>query len=168
MQPIANAPGDFVVMQGEYMNAASLRITQREHPPSDSEISEWLGKEPYKHWKYFIQLIEQAYPNVFTPEWLFGGKKHGWSLRYKKSKSFCTLIPEKNRFALLIVFGAEERSKVETIKDSLSQYVQREYDQATTYHDGKWLLLTIDSDTVLKDVMRLLVVKRKPKNEIMV
>ena len=150
-------------VQGEYMNEASIRITQREHPPSGAEISEWIGKGPYKHWEYFIQLIEQAYPNVFTSEWLFGGKKHGWSLRYKKGKSFCTLIPEKHRFALLIVFGAEERSKVETIKDSLSQYVQSEYDRATTYHDGKWLLLTIDSDAVLKDAMCLLALKRKPK-----
>ncbi len=148
------------------MGEACIRIIQREHPPSDSEIREWIGKEHYKYWKHVTQLIEQTYPNVFTPEWLFGGKKHGWSLRYKKSKSFCTLVPEKNRFALLIVFGAEERTKVETIKDSLSRYVQREYGQATTYHDGKWLLLTIDSDTILKDVMRLLAVKRKPKNEV--
>jgi len=148
------------------MDEASIRITQREHQPSDSEIREWIGKERYKHWRHVKQLIEQAYPNVFAPEWLFGGKKHGWSLRYKKSKSFCTLVPEKNRFALLIVLGAEERTKVETIKDSLSEYVQREYDQATTYHDGKWLLLTIDSDTLLRDVMRLLAVKRKPKNEV--
>jgi len=153
-------------MQDEYMNEASIRITQREHPPSDSEIREWIGKEPYEHWKHVIQLIEKAYPNVFIPEWLYGGKKYGWSLRYKKSKSFCTLVPEKNRLALLIIFGAEERTKVETIKDSLSHYVQREYDQATTYHDGKWLLLTIDSDTVLKDAMCLLAVKRKPKNEV--
>lgn len=149
------------------MNETSIRITQREHPPSDSEIREWIGKESYKHWKNVIQLIAQAYPDVFTPEWLFGGKKHGWSLRYKKGKSFCTLVPEKDRFALLIVFGAEEQTKVETVKDSLTQYVQREYDQATPYHDGKWLLLTIDSDAVLKDAMSLLAVKRKPKNDIM-
>ncbi len=148
------------------MDEAHIRITQREHPPSDFEVRKWIGKEPYKYWKQVTQLIEQTYPNVFTPEWLFGGKKHGWSLRYKKSKSFCTLVPEKDRFALLIVFGAEERTKVETIKDSLSRYVQKEYDQATTYHDGKWLLLAIDSDTILKDVMRLLAVKRKPKNEV--
>lgn len=155
-----------IVMLGEYMNDASIRITEREQPPSDSEIMEWIGEEPYKYWKHVIQLIEQAYPNVFIPEWLYGGKKHGWSLRFKKSKSFCTLVPEKNRFALLIVFGGEERAKVEAIRDSISQYVQREYDKATTYHDGKWLLLTIDSDMILKDVLRLLAVKRKPKNEV--
>jgi hypothetical protein len=147
------------------MNEPSIRMTQRDNPPSDYEIGEWIGKEALKYWKHITHLIEQTYPNVFTPEWLFGGKKHGWSLRYKKSKSFCTMIPEKNRFVLLIVFGAEERAKVEDMRDSLSQNTQKGYDEATTYHDGKWLLLTIDTDKVVEDVMRLPAVKRRPKND---
>ncbi len=147
------------------MNEPSIRMTQRPNLPSDSEIVEWIGKKAHRYWKYIMQQIEQIYPNVFTPEWLFGGKKHGWSLRYKRSKSFCTLIPEKNRFALLIVFGTEERAKVGAMRDSLSQHTQKEYDEATTYHDGKWLILTIDTAEVLEDVMQLLAVKRKPKND---
>jgi hypothetical protein len=75
------------------------------------------------------------------------------------------LIPEKNRFALLILFGAEERAKVQAMRDSLSQNTQKEYDEATTYHDGKCLILTIDSDGIVKDVRQLLAVKRKPKND---
>jgi len=74
------------------------------------------------------------------------------------------MIPEKNRFAILIVFGAEERTKVETIRGGLSAQIQRAYDDATTYHDGKWLLLTVDADRVVDDVERLLSVKRKSKN----
>jgi len=151
-------------MQEEYKNESSMRMTERDKPPTGSEIKEWIGKEAHRYWKHVMQLIEQTYPNVFTPDWLFGGKKHGWSFRYKKGKSFCTLIPEKNRFALLIVFGAEERGKVEAIRDSLSQHTQKAYDEATTYHDGKWLRLTINTDRVVEDVMRLLAVKRRPKN----
>jgi hypothetical protein len=146
------------------MNESNSRMTQRDNPPSTSEIEQWIGREPYEYWKHVTQLIEQNYPKVFTPEWLFGGQKHGWSLRYKKNKSFCTLIPEKNRFAMLIVFGAEERAKVEAIRDRLSEQTQKEYDNATTYHDGKWVHLTVDNDTVVNDVKRLLAVKRRPKN----
>lgn len=151
-------------MQEEEMNETSIRMTQLGNSPSDSEIAEWLGEGAYQYWKQVTNLIERNYPDNFTPEWLFGGKKHGWSLRYKKSKSFCTLIPEKNHFALLIVFGADERSKVETIRDSLSTCTQMEYDTATTYHDGKWVLLTINSNEVIEDVMKLLALKRKAKN----
>ncbi len=146
------------------MGESNSRITQRDSPPSDHEVARWIGKEAYKYWDHVTYLIEQNYPGVFVPEWLFGGEKHGWSLRYKKSKSFCTFIPEKNRFALLIVFGTEERAKVEGIRDSLSKLTLKEYDKATTYHDGKWVLLTINSDKVVKDVRKLLAIKRKPKN----
>ena len=102
------------------MNESSVRMTQPGDPPNDPEVADWIGHDAYQYWKRIEHLIEQEYPGVFAPEWLFGGKKHGWSLRYKKSRSFCTLIPEKDRFTLLIVFGAKERTKVETIRDSLS------------------------------------------------
>ncbi len=110
-----------------------------------------------------MEWIEGSYPDVFVPEWIYGGRKHGWSLRFKRSKSFCTLIPEKGRFALLIIFGAEERKKVEAIREGLSLHAREEYDKAETYHDGKWLLLAIDSEKALQDAFSLLTVKRKPK-----
>jgi hypothetical protein len=145
------------------MNESSHRITEPGKPPTPKQVEAWIGRDAYGFWKRVAQLIEQNHPNVFTPEWLFGGKKHGWSLRYKKGKSFCNLIPEKGRFAILIVFGAEERTKVETIRHELSARILREYDKATTYHDGKWLRLTVDADVVVADVEQLLAVKRKPK-----
>jgi hypothetical protein len=155
-------------MRGGEMSESTTRMTNAGAPPTNSAVADWVGRNGYKYWKLITQLIEQGYPGVFSPEWLFGGKKHGWSLRYKKNKSFCTLIPERSRFALLIVFGAEEREKVEAIRNSLSKDTQREYDEATTYHDGKWLLLTIDSDRVVKDAIRLLAVKRRPGNEMVI
>ncbi|MDO9166156.1 MAG: DUF3788 domain-containing protein [Rhodoferax sp.] len=147
------------------MSDSTNRMTEPGNPPTASAVADWVGNDAHKYWEQITQLIEQNYPGVFTPEWLYGGKKHGWSLRYKKSRSFCTLIPEKNRLALLIVFGAEDREKVESLRNSLAKKTQNEYDQATTYHDGKWLLLEIDTDSVVKDVMLLLAAKRRPKNE---
>ncbi|OPY15014.1 MAG: hypothetical protein A4E66_00227 [Syntrophus sp. PtaB.Bin001] len=138
-------------------------MTKPGSPPTNSEVAEWLGGEAFEYWKRLANFIDRHYPGVFTPEWLFGGRKHGWSLRYKKSKSFCTFVPEKNRFALLIVFGAAEREKVESIRDSLSAEIRKQYDAAHTYHYGKWLLITVDSGTVAADVQLLLAVKRKPK-----
>lgn len=100
------------------MSQGRDRMTGRDDPPNDAEIADWIGRDAFRYWKRTIEGIEKAYPDAFAPEWLFGGKKHGWSLRYKKSRSFCTLIPEKDRFALLIVFGAEERARVEALRES--------------------------------------------------
>jgi hypothetical protein len=145
------------------MDETTHRMTELGKPPTASQVEEWIGKKYYRFWQRVTQLIEQNYPNMFTPEWLFGGKKHGWSLRFKKGKSFCTFIPERNRFSILIVFGTEERAKVKAIHDDLSKRAWEDYMKATTYHDGKWLLLTVDAEDVLADVEKLLAVKRKPK-----
>lgn len=137
-------------------------MTDRERAPTAKALAAWLGPSAHEQWKRAADWIAKSYPDVFVPEWLFGGKKHGWSLRYKKSKSFCTFVPEKGRFRLLIVFGAEDRAKVEAMRATLSKATRQGYDQATTYHDGKWLLLDVADEATLGDVQRLLMSKRKP------
>lgn len=158
-------PGEPCAMQEGQMIETGSRMTDPYGPPNDSEITEWIGEKGVEYWNRIRTVIDENYPGVFVPEWLFGGRKHGWSLRYKKGKSFCTLIPEKDRCALVIVFGAEEREKVESMKGKLSLKSREEYETATTYHDGKWVFLTVDSESVVEDIRLLLAVKRKPKIE---
>jgi hypothetical protein len=100
---------------------------------------------------------------VFSPEWLFGGKKNGWYLRYKKSKSFCQFIPRQKKFIILIVFGAKERDQVEKVTGDLNPKTKAEYDKAKTYHDGKWLFLNVGNKDIVKDAQKLLSMKRKIK-----
>ena len=131
--------------------------------PSPRRLAAWLGPDAYRRWQWVRQSIERNYPGVFSPEWIDGGKKHDWALRYKKSRSFCTLNPEKNRFTIQIVFGADERVKVAAMEGDLATHAKQDYERATTYHDGKWLFLVVDSDEVIADVERLLAAKRKPR-----
>lgn len=132
--------------------------------PDEYAVSNWIGPENYDRWKKILQFIESNYAGIFPPDdWLFGGKKHGWGLRLKKSRSFCTLIPERNRLLIIIVLGEKEREKVDAILHELSPGVHTEYANAVTYHDGKWLAIAVDGDEILEDVKKLLVIKRKPK-----
>ncbi len=146
------------------MDGKNLRIAEPVGPPSVAKVKSWIGGRAYGFFDHITKTITRRYPGIFVPEWLYGGKKHGWSLRYKKSKSFCTLIPEKGCLKVLIVFGADERRKVEDIRSKLSASVRKQYDDAPTYHDGKWLLLTIDSSEIIGNIEILLEVKRKPKD----
>ena len=68
-----------------------------------------------------------------------------------------------NNIALLLVLGRDERAKVETLQNELSPETMRQYYEATTYHDGKWLLMIIDKDRCVNDVEKLFEIKRKPK-----
>ncbi len=142
------------------MKNISPRMTEK--MPDARSLRAWLGVTNDKRWRELVRYIDGAYPGVFKPEWLFGGKKHGWSLRYKKSKSFCTLVPERGTFLVLIVFGREEREKAEKILAGLTPAVRAIYEGATTYHDGKWVLIPVSQDRRLRDIQELLTVKRRP------
>ena len=145
------------------MSTIGERLVDGSREPNARSIVACVGSANNKRWKHLVQFIETRYPGIFSPEWLFGGQKYGWGLRFKKSKSFCTLIPERNRFLIQIVLGGKERDEVETILNELSPYIRRLYEQATTYHDGKWLAIPVDRDDLLEDIQRLLAIKRKPR-----
>lgn len=146
------------------MGELGRRMLDGDREPDAESVAQWLGAQSYRRWMRLIEFIEGNYPGVFTPDWLFGGKKHGWGLRFKKSKSFCTLIPERNRLVVLIVLGGKEREETEKILPQLSPGVRTTYTEATTYHDGKWLAIPATRDAMLDDIKRLLVIKRKPRH----
>ena len=132
--------------------------------PDSDTVLRWIGLDSFKRWNNLVKYIEDTYPGVFPQnEWLYGGKKYGWGLRFKKSKSFCTLIPERNRFAIQIVLGRKEREKTESVLPELHLSIREIYASSTTYHDGKWLFIIPDSDEIIEDVKRLLAIKRSPK-----
>ena len=65
----------------------------------------------------------------------------------------------------MIIFGKEERAKFEAVRDTFSNAVCRQYDEAQTYHDGKWVMFEPTNTAELDDYMRLLAVKRKPNRK---
>jgi hypothetical protein len=145
------------------MSGIGERMLDGSKQPDARSVGAWLGASGYKHWMRLLDFIEVNYPGVFAPDWIFGGKKHGWGLRFKKSKSFCTLIPERKRLVVQIVFGGEEREKAAKILPELTPSAREAYTEATTYHDGKWLALVVDRTEILDDIEKLLALKRKPK-----
>lgn len=136
------------------------RLTDKSAPPDDAMIRAWIGPEAFEHWSALRDWIEASYPGVFSPDWIYGGKKHGWSLRYKKSRAFCTFLPEYRAFSAVVVLGAAERGKTEAQRDKLSPRLMTLYDEAETYHDGKWLKIGISSAGERQDVTELLALKR--------
>lgn len=62
---------------------------------------------------------------------------------------------------MLIIFGKSEREKFETSRGDFSEYINDFYDNTHQYHDGKWLYLDIANDTVIGDIEKLLLIKKK-------
>lgn len=62
----------------------------------------------------------------------------------------------------MIIFGKDERAKFEAIRGTLSDVVCRQYDEAKTYRDGKWVMFEPTNTTDFDDYLKLLTIKRKP------
>ena len=95
----ATAPGDGTLPR------IGNRITDKSAPPDDGAVRAWLGARAFGRWTRLRRWIDESYPGVFEPDWLYGGKNRGWSLRYKKTRAFCTLVPEYRRFSATVVMG---------------------------------------------------------------
>ena len=71
-----------------------------------------------------------------------------------------------NDYGILAVrIGKDERAKFEDIRDTLSDVVCRQYDEAKTYHDGKWVMFEPTNADEFDDYMKLLAIKRKPNRK---
>jgi hypothetical protein len=138
------------------------RITDKSAPPDERTVRSWIGPEAFEHWAELQSWIEASYPGVFAPEWLYGGKKRGWSLRYKKTKAFCTLLPAYRLFSVLVVLGRAEREKFEERRYSWRPQLVKLYDEARAYPDGKWLTVAVSSADDWREVTELVSMKRPP------
>ena len=139
------------------------RMTDKSAPPDDSAVRSWIGPKAFAHWAGLRSWIDACYPEVFSPDWLYGGKKRGWSLRYRKTKAFCTLLPEYRQLSVLVVLGRAEREKFEERRYAWRPPLVKLYDEAPAYPDGKWLTMAISSAADRHDVTELLTMKRPPR-----
>ncbi len=98
--------------------------------------------------------------------WNSGGKKWTYEYKFRKSgKTLCAFSFRENTLGFMIIFGKNERAKVEEIRNELSSDVMEAYDNAQIFHDGKWVMFNIKNNSIIEDLMKLLSIKRKPNRK---
>lgn len=99
-------------------------------------------------------------------KWNNGGKKWSYEYKFRKGgKTLCAFYFKDNTLGFMIIFGKEERVKVEKIRNELSSIVLETYDNAETFHDGKWVMFNITDNSIIEDLKKLLFIKRKPNRK---
>ena len=83
-------------------------------------------------------------------------------------KTLCALYAKENSFGFMVILGEGERNKFEMQRELFSKGVQALYDEATTYHNGKWIMFELKSSGLFGDIERLLQIKRKPDRKTVV
>ena len=98
--------------------------------------------------------------------WNNGGKKWVYEYKFRKGgKTLCAFYFKEDTLGLMIIFGKDERIKVEKIRKNLSPMTLATYDDAEVYRDGKWVMFDIVDFSLVEDLKKLLLIKRKPNRK---
>ncbi len=130
-------------------------------PAPESTVLDALLQDAAPTWHALRDLVDETYD--IAQEW--GGKsKYGeYELRWRRGgKTLATAYFHPGKLVCQIVFGQAERDKVEALQPPLSGELRRCYDEATTFHDGKWVGFELPSTEAAQALRPLLLVKRRP------
>lgn len=129
--------------------------------PTPAMLEELLGPALFPVWQQLCRTIEERYD--MERLWNSGGKNWTYEYKYRRGgKTLCGLYAKSRCLGFLVIFGKEERAKVEAIWEDLSPAIRAQYEQAQTYYDGKWVMFYPEGTTHLEEYMQLLALKRKP------
>ena len=132
--------------------------------PTPEQLAELVGKELYEVWHRLCALIDEKYD--MERVWAAGGKAWTYEYKYRRGgKTLCALYARSDCVGFMVIFGKDERQRFEADHDSYSVEIQRLYDEARTYHDGKWLMFEPKDTSMFVDFMRLLGIKRRPNRK---
>ncbi len=132
--------------------------------PNEEEITALVGKSLYEIWTKLCDLIDGNYD--MDRLWNKGGKAWTYEYKYRRGgKTLCALYARENCIGFMIILGKDERLKFENERENYSVEVQRIYDEAQTYHDGKWIMFEPLDTSMFDDFIKLLKIKRKPNRK---
>ena len=132
--------------------------------PNTEQMTDLVGKSLWEIWEKLCALIDEKYDMDCL--WDNGGKAWTYEYKYRRGgKTLCALYARENCVGFMVILGKDERLKFEKDRENYSKEVQRIYDEAKTYHDGKWIMFEPIDTSLFDDFIRLLGIKRKPNRK---
>ena len=135
-----------------------------EQIPTREDLTQLIGEDKFVLWESLCNTIENLYD--MEKLWGKGGREWIYEYKYRRGgKTLCALYAKENGIGLLIIFGKAEREKFEGEKANYSSALQTVYDDATTYHDGKWMLFELEDMSLFPEFAKMLAIKRRPNRK---
>lgn len=132
--------------------------------PDEEEMTALVGRSLYDVWNKLCALIDEKYD--MERLWDKGGKAWKYEYKYRRGgKTLCALYAREDCVGFMIILGKDERLKFESDRENYSEEVRKKYDEARTYHDGKWIMFEPVDTSLFNDLIELLRIKRKPNRK---
>ena len=120
--------------------------------PNEEEMTALVGQSLYNVWNRLCALIDEKYDMDCL--WNQGGKAWKYEYKYRRGgKTLCALYARESCVGFMIIL------------ENYTKEVQKIYDEAQTYHDGKWIMFEPVDTSLFQDFIRLLSIKRKPNRK---
>ena len=119
-------------------------------------------------WEKLLGYIRYHYE--MDEKWAEGKPthKHYNNLFVRRScKSFIGLSLRDGFFFATVTLGKDEQEKFDVQRDVFAEAVLKQYDEAEALHDGKWLGFEVRDESLIGDIINLLLIKRKPNRKVM-
>jgi len=135
-----------------------------ERNPTVEELQALLGEELLAVWKGVTTAVDEKYE--IDRLWDKGYREWVYEYKYRRGgKTLVTLYAKKETIGVQIIFGKDERVKVEANRENLSEEAMRIYDEAQVFHDGKWVMFFPKDESLNQDFMKMLALKRRPNRK---
>jgi hypothetical protein len=126
-----------------------------------------MGKDVIMTNKEKLQKVSEEIMRFMRGRYLLDEVGDGKDeLKFRRGgKTILTIYICEDRYDFLLIFGKAEREKFETLRDTFSDKIRGIYDNAKTYHDGKWMIFPIDNMDTLEEVKKLIMIKKRPNRK---
>ncbi|MDU5080466.1 DUF3788 domain-containing protein [uncultured Tissierella sp.] len=127
--------------------------------PSLDEINRYVNTQLWQRLNLFLQSIYHINPKLYYSQC---SMQPGWNVKYRKyGKSLCTLYPMSGFYIALIVISNKESLETQLMLPSYAKYTQNLYQNTTSSHGSRWLMIKVTEPKVLDDVISLIQIRVK-------
>ncbi|MDR0913720.1 MAG: DUF3788 domain-containing protein [Oscillospiraceae bacterium] len=141
------------------------RLTQKENPPTQADIRNFIGEDSCLRLARFEELLQERYDLTRVLKFPFGNE-YGWGFRYSHKKALLLYVFfEQGGFCCTISINDKGAPKVEAILGELLPATQSLWQSRYPCGEfGGWVHYSVETDDALPDIVRLIGVKVKGRN----
>lgn len=129
--------------------------------PSMEDVADYVGNPL---WDAFIRFVDEAYGAQPRIEYSRCGAAPGWNVKYKaRGRALCTVYPHDGFFICMVSVGSKEKDEAEALLATADPYVRALYERSADSSMGRWLMIEITSEGILRDAEALMLLRAAPK-----
>lgn len=129
--------------------------------PSMGDIAAYIDNPL---WDSFTAFIDETYGAQPRIEYSRCGGAPGWNVKYKaRSRALCTVYPHDGFFICMVSVGSKEKEEAEALVAVADPHVRAVYERSADSSMGRWLMIEVTNEAILRDAEALLLLRAAPK-----